>query len=175
MTPDHIERAPDLTGPRGRAWRIDMDAYFKTFNISEDDRRRASIAGWIIEAPWAHPFWHSYAIGLLHLRPHPDHAPVINRPGATHEFWLHAMNPKESREPIINATGAPHLLLPANFAAQLVQPSDEDAIAYVESAAVKEIVEGRLSPDTDFARLWIERFGDYMIVSATHDASTAVN
>jgi hypothetical protein len=145
---DTITVPPTLTGKHGRAWRITLD-----------HRHRATdtIDVWLIEAPWAHPVWHSYAISLARLR----EGDVFYLPCATHELVLFALNPAKSRQDMLGAN-AVHILEPPNFAAQIVEVEDTLARERVTSA-VEKILKGELSPDTDFRRMWIALFGNNMV------------
>ena len=143
----------------GRAWRIDIDKVVKHIGSADS---HAMIAWWIIEAPWAHPIWHSYSMTLAHLR----RFAVIHVPGATHEMLLCALDPKGDRAKLLEL-GYGHKesclpLLPANFGAQLVEATDDEAIQKCEDA-VKDVCDGKLNPDTDFIKQWIARFGGGMV------------
>lgn len=157
---DPISVTPTLTGKGGRAWKIDIQALIakRGFNSDED----ATVAMWMIEAPWAHPVWHSYGLILVHLRPLrvPDR-PRFYLPGATHELWLHALNPEDARQGVFE-TGQMAFLHPLNYAVQLIRDSDEAAALDIETRAVRPILDGTLSPDTDFIAAWEVRFGDNM-------------
>lgn len=133
------------------------------------DDKDPTLVHWVVNAPWAHPFWHSYSIVVVHLRPVegvPE--PKIFLPGATHEFWVYALNPEIDNRTLIE-TGiiAPYQWLsPMNFAAQMIE-TDESAMARI-SAVVEEIVNGDLSPDTDFRFEWVGRFGGAMVKKELH-------
>jgi hypothetical protein len=162
---DPITATPCFAGPSGRAWRCRPPLYREEpgFNEGED----AHAAGWVIEAPQAHPFWHSYLMTLIHLRPLPVNRPTIfYLEGATHEIWLHALTPDGSRQKLVDGHSpggeASNLLVPLNFAAQLIELSDESAVKRCE-AAIQRVCDGTLSPDTDHIRTWMHLFGDNMI------------
>lgn len=162
---DPITSAPDFVGSSGRAWVCRPPLYRKEPGYREGNY--ADVASWVIEAPRAHPFWHSYYITLVHLRPLPDNRPTIfYLDGATHEFWLHALAPDGSRQKLIDGhpSGgeACNLLVPLNFAAQFIEPSDANAMRRCE-AAIQRICDGTLSPDTDNIRAWMYLFGDNMV------------
>ena len=145
---------PELDSPTTRAWRYDIAAL-----AAKNDHPTAGVSSWLIEAKWAHPIWHSYALHCYHLRDVPSLGhPVIYLPGATHELILFALDPDKPRD----LADFPAHLHPPNFAAQFVAEDDE-AAALLVAAAVDEIVEGKLSPATDFRRQWVERFGDNML------------
>ncbi len=158
---DDIPVAPTVTGSHGRAWRVDL-ALFRSMGTQAAD---AGIAQWVVEAPAAHPFWHSYFVSLIHLRPIPGTPdPLIYDARATHELVIMALDPDQPRYPQMMGGGW-RWLEPANFAAQLIEPSDATADAQV-SAAVEAIVAGTLNPDTDALAQWRELFGSKMIRGA---------
>jgi hypothetical protein len=161
---DPITRAPDIVGPHGQAWRCDIATACKNLDIAPEDQ--GCLVQWIIEAPWAHPAWHSYMLVLVHLRPLPVSGQIIfHLEGATHELWLYALNADKAREPAIagDKDGVLGLCLsPKNFGAQIKEASDEAALSRIEDA-VRLICKGELSPDTDFLRQWIRLFGDNMV------------
>jgi hypothetical protein len=151
---DPITVPPTASGPAGRFWRCTP---FKD--------PKAVIAEWVLEAPGAHIAWHSYGLSLVTLADIGDGEEIINHlEGATHEFWLYALNPNFAREPAIDGRTSPYTLslAPLNFAAQLVCAGDDVAKGLIE-AALSECVHGRLSPDTDYRSLWAQRFGDNML------------
>lgn len=158
---DLIAIRPTFLGPRGRAWEIDVDACYALKGINRRDG--ADIAGWLIEAPWAHPIWHSYCLVLIHLRPKRGYMTKFYLDDATHEFWVSALDPEQARQPQIE-TGAWRALTPINFAAQLICGTDAEATELIRTRAVQPILEGRLSPDTDFAAQWSAIFGDNMVL-----------
>ncbi|MBN9568729.1 MAG: hypothetical protein J0H79_14105 [Alphaproteobacteria bacterium] len=158
---DVVSLPPEISGPHGRAWEADLVALRRKFNL--DPTTDASLAGWVIEAPWAHPVWHSYIIGLVHLRPLSGMpAAVINLPGATHQFWLWAANPERSREQFLRGDAELPVLTPVNFSAQLLCADDESAMKTIKFA-IGEICAGRLNPDTDALDQWITMFGNNML------------
>ena len=57
--------------PNGKAWRFDLDAI--RMRMKADPASDAAVDAWLIEAPWAHPVWHSYLVMLIHLRPIPGY------------------------------------------------------------------------------------------------------
>jgi hypothetical protein len=162
ITPiDKINRLPVLEGKFGKTWRVDIAALCRKFKV--DPEQDSGVAAWVIEAPWAHPFWHSYELILIHLRQIPGaKPPIIRLTGATHELWLNALDPDFSREPFILGEAASRPLRPGNFAAQIIAEHDGAAIARAFHA-VRQICDGTLNPDTDFTAQWIALFGDNMI------------
>lgn len=169
---DPVTVTPELTGPRGRAWL--MDLVTSRLRHGMDPVKDGTLSVWVVEAPWAHPIWHSYAMILVHLRPVPGGPDVVTYlEGATHEFWLFVLDPGEPpkwqtfREVLIRGgrygfNDAPGLLTPMNFGAQFIADSDEAARERVK-ASVQAVVDGVLSPDTDATADWRSIWGEAMI------------
>ena len=159
------ESEPNCAGPHGEAWIYDLEALNTKYNA----KPHATLVSWCIHAPWAHPFWSCYAFHLIHLRPVeglPD--PKIYLPGATHEVFLFALSPDHD----IDLGDYPKPLQPVNFSGQFIVPGDSadrmsDGTLVIDLRAcskvadcVRDIVNGELSPDTDFRQQWVERFSD---------------
>jgi|SRR5262245_2161334 len=159
---DPIARKPDIAGPHGKAWIVDL-AVVRAQRKGGPNPNDTGVMQWIIEAPFAHPLWHSYSLMLIHLRPveGSDQRPTIYLKGATHELWLVALDPDHERAPIFEG-GSVHGLQPVNFAAQIIADSDAVAVGRIE-AAVEMICDGDLSPDTDFRSAWVKLFGSNML------------
>lgn len=157
---DPIRLRPTTDG-WARAWQINIDAQYAAMGVPRESGN--DVMSWIIEAPWAHAFWHSYWLNLIHLRPVPGAQYKIYLPGATHELTLAALNPDMGgRQQMIEGTGTIPTMHPLNFAAQMKCANDAEALQRVE-AAIGQICSGQLSPDTDHRRAWIALFGDNMI------------
>ena len=168
---DPVSVSPHLVGVGGRGWRVNLPAMRLKQGL--DGSKDGTIAVWIIEAPWAHPIWHTYAMVLVHLRPIPG-GPKVARylEGATHEFWLFALDPGEpgritSRQSLLadglfGIDGAPGFLTPMQFGAQFIADTDEAAASRLEPS-VKAIIDGILSPDTDAFGEWKYIWGEAMI------------
>ena len=146
------DRAPDLVGAHGRAWKYDMEACARRY--PSGPTAELTVASWIVEARYAHPMWHSYLVAAVALRDMPGvPKAVVHLQGATHEVMVYALNPEQPRA--INA--APQYLTPANFHGQWRAESDAAAVRFIEET-VHLVIDGHLSPDTDFRRDWIARF-----------------
>lgn len=151
---------PAIEGPHGRAWMCDIHAQRRVLDVAAEND--GTVAHWIVEAPWAHPLWHSYSIMLVHLRPMPrGNKTLIYLAGATHEMWVMAIDPNADRNEIMRRSVAGEWLTPKNFAAQFIADSDDGAQDRI-AAAAHAICEGMLSPDTDFQSEWKALFGDNM-------------
>ncbi len=146
------DRLPDRETQYGRAWRVDLSV--------ATNGPHASVAAWIVEAPWAHPFWSNYLISVSHLRPVSGLTdPKIYVDGASHEIVLHALNPDVAPSLVRPAST---ILAPANFAAQWVAGGDIDADGKIEQC-VERILDRTLSPDTDAISQWIQLFNGAML------------
>jgi hypothetical protein len=162
----HIDRKvfpPTLASPHGASWEINLDRARAEKGIAGD--QDATVAMHVVFAPWAHPCWAYYQIAILHLRRLPGmKAPTIFLPGATHEVFLYALDPETV--PDVVDIAELRRLGPINFAGQWIvnerpNPVDLDRAAEAKLRfTVWEIINGHLSPDTDFRREWIKRFSD---------------
>ena len=156
-----INLPPDISGVSGKAWSVDLAGQEPSLKfIQKDD---ATLTHWVVEAPWAHPVWHSYSIVLLHLRPLVGKTTLFYKEGATHEIWVYAQNPDSNRTKLIQ--GGPlkdYWLHPMNFAAQFIELTDELALERVKGS-VQQICDGKLSPDTDFIQDWARLYGNNMM------------
>jgi len=160
---DPVRSQPYIDSPVGRAWQIDHSAVLKKHGVAVEDD--AVICRWLVEASWAHPYWHSYEIICVHLRPMPDNQPTkIYLEGATHEIWVYALDPAIHRQALLDGDVLCSWLEPKNFAAQFIEPSDIKAIERVEQT-VRGIVNGNINPDTDARSQWYGLYGDNMLKS----------
>ena len=144
-------REPDLTGPSGwKAWKCRLPPVGKRGKPDYD----AHVAAWVLHCPGAHAFWSWWAINLVHLRPiegqgKPAHK---NSPDMGWEIMCFAQDPAHQIDPDDPETARP--LTPIDW---IVQFGDVKADADAERvlyAAIKAIMTGGVSPDTDFARYW---------------------
>ena len=154
------DTAPDLIGAAGKAWRHDVEVAMAHMKRNDGPPAELTVSSWVMYVPHAHPLWSYYWLGCVSLRPHPRWpAAVIFLPHATHEVMLYALNP--GVDPAID--DGPKMLLPANFSAQIIEANDAAAAARVQKT-VKDVIDGHLSPDTDFTREWVRRYGDSNMV-----------
>lgn len=139
------------------AWRLDMIEYCANRDMSKD--QEATVDAWIVHAPWANMVWSDYILYCVHLRQieGQSKAPVIHKPGATHEIGLYALNP--DHVPCLDGSGSTYFLTPANYVGQFIADSDDHARQIIEHT-VRMICEGKLNPDTDARKHWKQLFGD---------------
>lgn len=160
--PEDNEIAPVLVSEHGKAWLCDTGVGLAKMGLTPE--QDCCICHWLVEAPAAHPAWHSYSIFCQHLRPMAG-GPEIKfyLDGATHEMIVFALNPRMPRKEMIE-TGIVNgrWMTPPNFAVQFIESNDDDARAKVRGA-VQEILDGKLSPDSDWRAAWAVRFGSNMI------------
>lgn len=148
--------SPTLRGRLGDAWLIDMAAISRRRGIVDDPRASVTLPCWIASAAYAHPMWKHYTIMGIALRDVPGVPKAnVNLEGATHEVMVFAMDP--AHRPATD--DFPRLLQPSNFVGQFVAADDRSAAARIQQA-VQDVIDGTLNPDTDYRRLWVERFSD---------------
>lgn len=158
-----VTTPPTMNLAHGKAWRIDLDAV--RLRLKVDPEKDAAIDAWLVEAPWAHPVWHSYLVLVIHLRPMPGYEPpIFYNPHATHEVHVMALDPNGDRDHLLMYSISNHCrtLEPPNYTGQIVEITDDLARDRVRRA-VEMICQGDLSPDTDYRQRWIVLFGDHMM------------
>jgi hypothetical protein len=156
---------PTMRGRMGRAWLIDMKAVSARRGILNDPRESVSLPCWIVHAAYAHPLWSYYVVIAVALREVPGVPKAkINFEGASHEVMVFAHDP--DKKPAVN--DFPAMLRPVNFAGQFIEPDDLSAAARVQQA-VQDVIDGLLNPDTDFRRMWVQRFSASNLKSGALD------
>ena len=115
---------------------------------------------WGINAPGYHPLWHQYLLFLYDLTTPLKQASKIYLPGATHEMILYAVDPDkplpqppEKLMPENNTSVRFGILTPANYGYQFRASNNATAQQRIQKL-VDHIVQGTLSPDTDFRTHW---------------------
>jgi len=159
---DPIILPPVISGEAGKAWACNLvEGHRKSGIPIEHD---ACLGHWVIEAPAAHPFWHSYSLILIHLRQMPNFPPPeIHFQDATHEIWIVALDPEKDRNTMLDdGIVKGHWLHPVNFAAQFIEITDDEAVKRVKST-IQMICDGKLNPDTDGRAEWVRLYGDNML------------
>lgn len=161
---------PTMRGPYGRGWKCDLAA--ARIEASRGAVPDATVAHWVVEAPWSSEVVHSYSLVLVHLRFQLGAGPVTRyMEGATHELTLWAIHPAAPREHLVQRGIDPSMwLAPPVFGAQVAEPTDAAAEERVRRA-VELVCQGRLSPHPAHAGSWAEMFGDNMLRRASSSAA----
>jgi hypothetical protein len=145
------ERAPDISGNAGRAWIVSLAEARRTPD------HQASIESYLLDIPGAHPFWHRWALSVIHLRDIPGVPPAhISVLGATHELSILSIDPNwqpDLAKPSLGFDAGVPFLTPADVVEQFIVRNDADA-RQLGAACVRAIVDGHLSPDQDFRPAW---------------------
>ena len=117
-----------------------------------------------VSAPWAHPMWQNYLLSLADLTTVLKGKPSAKllKEGMTHEFLLFAFNPEHNHlfpyKFELEKWGS-YVLWPPNYGYQFNVESDQKAMERI-SAIIQSIEDKKLSPDTDFRRVWDDLFKD---------------
>lgn len=81
--------------------------------------------------------------------------------GATHEFWIYALDPSKPLSETYFGV-AFHVLTPLNFAAQRIHPDDSAALEETADL-VRTIADGQVNPDSDNSGGLAAIYGDAML------------
>lgn len=139
-----IKKTPDLQG-HALAWKV--------ADIRSTKDQEACLGTWLVYAPWAHPFWHTWAMSVVHLRDIPGVPPAHKKyPEAEYELLIAALDPNKGPDPDHPENGFA-FLHPIDVVEQFHGISDRDATRLLESA-VRAIVAGTISPDSDYRSVW---------------------
>ena len=128
----------------------------KAWETPADDRWPATLGGWIVHVPGAHPMWSYYLVSVVHLRPMEDREVDLQFIGATHEIGVLALDPDHTPDPDDPETFK-HLE-PPNLIQQLGGLIDSQALS-ITRQLVTAFVYKELSPDTDHRscqKAWID-------------------
>lgn len=124
------------TGPHGTAVRIPVQDHPTT------------VSAWIVNAPYAHPFWKQYSVTVVRLADVEGYPPANKQfADVTHELMIVALNPDVDHDPDLIAAGEQTLnhLEPVNVAEQFV--ADDEAAETVCWFVVRAILQGQLPPE----------------------------
>jgi hypothetical protein len=144
-------RPPDLKG-HAEAWTIPIDPTRKDWRPDWD----AGIVHYLLHCQWSHPFWSWYSVSGIHLRDIPGvRPPRRDKPNASHEVIIMALNPRMKPDPDKLATGEQSLdyLIPLDLEHQ-VEDLTDDQFKQLMQDIIVVIVEGRASPDQDWRQWW---------------------
>src|SRR3546814_905496 len=151
-----------MDGPYGDA--VDLE-------LPPGKRSEQTLAMYLLTAPFAHPAWSQYIMGVVMLDDRPDFPPPkLHFPEATHELFVFALDPGYgpydplSIKPFIEKEKLP-LLTPVSV---VVQFNSNDAHRKTLSEyAARDVVDGRLSPEPPFSiesnnKYWRAALGRYL-------------
>lgn len=138
-------READLIGSCGRAWLL---------RHNDETPNTATICGWLVNRPGAHPHWQWWVVALITLKDLPGIQPARKTyPEAEYELLIYAIDPTNCPAPEPdNPNGYPPLL-PIDVMYQFHGISEKVSQRLV-SIVVQTILVGRVSPDQDFRRVW---------------------
>ena len=145
-------RKPDLESDVAQAWEL------KIPEIKENGDRHSTIRQWMIRGREFHPFWDTWVITMGHLRDVEglDDA-VKDSPEFTHEFMIFALDPKDPKKYFeYDPDNLPFpipFLRPIDVCVQFQCENDAEASSICD-VAVKVMVAGKASPDSDFRSFW---------------------
>lgn len=116
--------------------------------------QEASLAGWHMHCPHAHPFWSWYMVTLIHLREIPDTPPVKkDSPEMSHEVVVMSLNPDYPLREPGKVQHPLHYLEPFDHVMQFTGTTDAQAIRVIE-LYIRACVDGHISPDSDYRQVW---------------------
>jgi hypothetical protein len=135
-------REPDHATPITRRWAAPFDR----------DKAPATVAVWLIDAPWAHPLWDYHAVFIVHLRGDVDGKPAaLQFPGATHEFAVVALDPGYQPNP--DQPEDWRWLNPLSICQQFIAESDAVAVQKIEQLLLR-VDRASLTVDSDGRSAW---------------------
>lgn len=128
----------------------------KAWRCPLSEQHPACLAHWLIYSPHQHPIWQYWWVTLIHLRDIPGSEPAHKDfEGAEYEISSLAQVPSEEPNPD-DAKGTRRVMLPYDINEQFGGVSDKQAVALAETW-VRDIIGGRLNPDSDYRRVWKSR------------------
>ena len=144
-------REPDFHH-KADAWLIPINRARKDWSADWE----GTLCLYLLNCPWAHPFWSWYHISGIHLRDIPGVKPANKQfPEAEHEIQILSLNPKTQHDPDKLATGEQQLdfLTPMDLCHQVAGLTD-DQFKQLVQIVVMTIVDGHAGPDSDYREWW---------------------
>ena len=143
-------RNPDKQGKAGQAWIIDVK---KRGGPAVD----ADVRTYMVKGKSFHKFWDTWIVSMIHLRDIPGMPPAtLTKPNHTHEFLIMALDPGKDTKNFFNYDPddfKANYLEPIDCCVQFECPTDVEALDLCD-VAVQAIVNGQMSPDSDYASVW---------------------
>jgi len=148
-------RPPDLDG-RAQAWILKSDRTDPRWQKAWD----AGLAHYLVHCTWSHPFWSWYSISLVHLRPMGGvKAAHKHYPEAEYEIQIFSIDPRHPDPDPDKPLDGYCLLYPLDLVHQFHGITDSQAVQVCHHV-VETIVSGRVAPDVDFHRFWIQAINE---------------
>lgn len=143
-------RTPDKIGAATRAWTLPIEEQMAKAHTPDEV---ATLAMWLVEAPWAHLAWDKWLVSIIHLRDIPNVKEAKKKyPEAEYELMVAALDPQH---PIDLDNPRWIFLQPVDLVEQFHGVDDAVAVHIIE-LLVDRVVAGVLSPDSDYRRAWQE-------------------
>lgn len=126
-----------------RAWKTNFEHTVET---------SATLSSYLVHCPNLHAFWSYWWVSLIHLREVEGIQPAVRDfENAEHEISVYAQNPEIEPDPDSMKTVA--VLLPVDVTEQVHGLTDGEAVDVLQML-VERVIDGSLSPDSDFRRFW---------------------
>lgn len=146
-------RSPDKSRIGGRAWHLPAAT---DEDIARNPDYAASIDGWLLNVPGAHPIWHYWVLWAvsLHDLPNQSRPPARHYIGAEFEIGIYSIDPERCPwpDPDEYRKGCPPLH-PVDLVYQSHGLTD-DQIKTIVGLMVDQMVTGQMSPDSDYSEAW---------------------
>lgn len=157
--PDAMTTPPTLSGPKGRAWHIDMPtvrekAMARDPAAMDDDN---VVTAWLIEVPEACPSHYHSCLLFVNDLAVAGAEPWIE--GATHELVVKAVIPTGSRDAMLAGDERFPISGDTIYACHFVFPDHGAACAQAEEI-VNLVLAGDLVPSEAGEQAWMDRWGD---------------
>jgi len=125
--------------------------YGRAVELEIPDTAPQATCQWLITAPAYHPLWSQYALGVVNLTVDLPHLPPakLQFEGATHEFFVVALDPTGGPWTEAQAIAGIRPLLPVNIAVQFTATDDE--MHALANLCARGVVTGLLNPETSDA------------------------
>lgn len=149
-------RPPDIDGTAGHAWlvpRLRQEQWAR--RVGREAGLASSVEMWYVNGDNFHPFWKWWLVSVISLADLPGLAPAHKEyPLAEYELAIWSLDPDKG-EPPVNGDGPFHPLHPQDVCFHFHGLTVGEAKGLVR-VAVEAIVAGRISPDSDFRKMWQE-------------------
>jgi hypothetical protein len=140
-------RAPDEEGPAGRAWLLRP--------TDEGPEQEATVSSWLLNRPGAHPWWEWWIVTVVCLRDVQGLAPAARiYPEAAYEFQILTIDPDHFPAPDPDFVDDGYTYLHPPDVIEQFHGIDDAQAEQLCLSAIREILEGGISPDETFRDQW---------------------